>query len=515
MLSKKEQLKQAALDDFVTFVRLILPLRVLGDCHVELMNWMTRPEAKSHRLVLLPRDHQKSAIAGLYVVWKITKNPAIRVLYISSTSNLATKQLKFIKDILTSDIYRLFWPEMVNQDEAKREKWSETEISVDHPLRRIENVRDPTVFTAGLTTTITGLHCDLAVMDDVVVPENAYTNEGREKTELQYSHLASIEGADSEELVVGTIYGPMDLYHTLMSRTFQEFDEQGNITLEEPLYEVFRRQVEDKGDGTGNFLWPRQKRPDGKWFGFNPKILATKKLQYLDQTQFYCQYYNDPNTGDNKGIPKDCFQYYSKDFLRREGGLWYYNGNRLNVFAAIDFAYTKKARSDYSAIVVVGIDKFNNIYVLDIDRFKTNQISEYYSHLLKMHNKWGFNIVKAETTAAQEVIVEDLKINYIRPNGLALTVEPYKPHKYEGSKEERMEAILNPRYLNGNIWHQLGGHFTALEEELVLKKPPHDDIKDTLTTAITACIAPTDNSMHNYSRYPFEEHTHRRFGGIA
>ena len=108
------------------------------------------------------------------VAWEITRNPAIRVLYISSTSTLAIKQVKFIKDILTSERYRFYWPEMVHPEESKREKWAETEFCVDHPLRKQESIRDATVFIAGLGKSITGLHCDVAVLDDVVVIETAY-----------------------------------------------------------------------------------------------------------------------------------------------------------------------------------------------------------------------------------------------------------------------------------------------------------------------------------------------------
>jgi hypothetical protein len=109
------------------------------------------------------------------------------VLYISSTSNLAVKQLKFIKDIITSDTYRLYWPDMVEKEETKREKWTEREISLDHPKRKEEAIRDPSIFTAGLTSNIVGLHCDIAVLDDVVVQANAYTEDGRAKVEDQYS----------------------------------------------------------------------------------------------------------------------------------------------------------------------------------------------------------------------------------------------------------------------------------------------------------------------------------------
>jgi len=123
----------------------------------------------------------KSALVAYRVAWELTKDPTLRVLYISSTSNLATKQLKFIKDIFTDDTYRLYWPDMVNREEAKREKWTEREISLDHPRRKEESIRDPSIFTAGLTSNIVGMHCDIAVLDDVVVQSNAYLEEGRSK----------------------------------------------------------------------------------------------------------------------------------------------------------------------------------------------------------------------------------------------------------------------------------------------------------------------------------------------
>lgn len=511
---KKELIRQQAESDLEFFIRLIHPQRVLGSVHSEIIKWWCRSEALSHQLLLLPRDHQKSALVAYRVAWEITRNPTLRILYISSTSNLATKQLKFIKDILTSDVYRYYWPEMVHPDEGRREKWTEGEISVDHPLRKKEAVRDPTIFTAGLTTSITGLHCDIAVMDDVVVKENAYTEEGREKVRQQYSLLSSIEGADGREWVVGTRYHPKDLYNDLMEMEIDQFDTNGEVDNTIPLFEKFERQVENRGDGTGEFLWPRQKRYDGKWFGFNEALLAKKRAQYIDRIQFRAQYYNDPNDYETAAISRECFQYYEPKYLKRYDGKWYYKDNRLNVFASVDFAFSLKQKADFTAIVVVGIDALNNYYVLEIDRFKTDKISDYFQHILKLHQKWDFRKVRCEVSVAQQVIVKDLKENYIRPYGLALAVEEFRPNRAQGTKEERVSAILQPRYDNRQIWHYIGGNCQTLEEELVMSNPAHDDIKDALASCIDMCIAPTMNKFRNstqVSQYSF----HSRFGGVV
>lgn len=514
-VDKKQSIREAAENDLETFIRLVHPQTLLGNVHLELIQWWARHDAKAHSLVLLPRDHQKSRMVAYRVAQAITKNPAVRVLYISSTSNLAIKQIKFIKDILTSDRYRFYWPEMVHPDEGKREKWAETEFSVDHPIRKAEAVRDPTVFTAGLTTSITGMHCDIAVLDDVVTYENAYTEDGRSKVQTQYSYLASIESTDSQEWVVGTRYHPKDLYQDMISMEIPEYDSDGNTIAAESMYDVFEKQVENRGDGTGEFIWPRQTRYDGKVFGFDDRILAQKRAKYLDQTQFYAQYYNNPNAIAEGGIPREYFQYYDPKFLSRRGSYYYYQQNRLNVFAAIDFAYSLNKKADYTAIVVVGCDYLGNYYVLEIDRFKTDNISEYFKHILELHQKWDFRKIRAEVTAAQAPIVKNIKDDYIKRYGLALTVEDHKPTRYEGSKEERIKATLQARYQNGQMWHYQGGNTQVLEEELVLAKPPHDDVKDCLASCIDICVPPSSLSSHSvYNQALMSELSNTRFGGI-
>lgn len=506
-----EQIREAAESDLVTFIKLIAPEQVLGQCHEDVCNWWTRPDAKSHQLLLFPRDHGKSRLIAYRVAWELTKNPALRILYISATANLAEKQLGFIKGILTSDTYSRYWPEHVNPDEGKRTRWTNSEIALDHPLRKKENVRDPSVFTGGLTTSLTGMHCDIAVLDDVVVYENAYTGEGRNKVKSQYSLLSSIEGADAKEWVVGTRYHPADLYNDLLQMTEDIFTEEGEKIGEDNIYEIFERPVEDRGDGTGQFLWPRSQRKDGKWFGFNMQVLAKKRGQYLDKGQFRAQYYNDPSDPDNVPVGSDKFQYYEQKHLRQENGYWFFRDNRLNVFAAVDFAFSLSKKADYTAIVVVGIDADNNIYVLDIDRFRTDRISDYFEHILHLSNKWSFRKMRAETTVAQMAIVKQLK-ELIKQHGLSISIEEYRPNKNQGNKQERIAAVLEPRYDNLSIWHYRGGNTQILEEELSSRNPPHDDVIDALASVVDMAVKPARSVRRQKSNVV---QFNQRFGGVS
>lgn len=513
---EREERRLRAEQSLEYFISLVHPKRVLGNIHREVISWWCRSDAKLYQLLLLPRDHMKSALIGYRAAWELTRDPTLKILYISSTSNLAIKQLKFIKDIITSDTYRMYWPEMVNKDEAKREKWTEREISVDDPRRRSESIRDPSIYTAGLTSNIVGMHCDIAILDDVVVESNAYLEEGRNKVATQYGYLTSVESASAREWVVGTRYHPKDLYASLMEMEINEYDELGNVTNVQPLFEVFRDGgvgVESAGDGTGEFLWPKQQRADGKWFGFDAKILSDKKEKYLNKVHFRAQYYNDPHDIDSSPIHRDLFQYYDRSYLFSKSGRWFFKGNNLNVVAAVDFAYSTSKKSDSTAIIVVGADGLGNYYILDIDRFKTTKVSDYFSRILKLHEKWGFRKIRAEVSVAQTVIVNDLKDNYIRPLGLGLAVDEFRPSRWQGSKEERIMATLEPKYANRQIWHYQGGNCQSLEEELIFTNPPHDDIKDALASAIDFVTRPTNTfKMQKDQQIVFNFHS--KFGGV-
>lgn len=505
----KDEIRAAAEADLLVFIRLLAPHLALGDCHIDLINWWQSSTRKANTLVLLPRGHLKSKLMAYKTAWELTRDPTATILYASATAALAQKQLHLIKRVLESHTYRKYWPDMIHPEESKRERWTAEEIAVDHPLRAKEGIRDPSIKAVGLTTNFTGFHATNVKLDDIVVPKNAYTEEGRQKVANLISQLASIKEPESTMDCVGTRYHPKDQYDTFLNQRYYVYDESDEVIGEEALWDSYMRVVEQDGE----FLWPRKRRDDGKAFGFDMNVLSKIKAEYEDRSQFWAQYYNNPNDPESMNISADKFQYYDRKFLENINDRWHINDKPLNVFAAIDFAYSLARKADYTSLVVIGIDSESNIYLLDIDRFKTDRIAAYFETILRSYRKWGYRKIRCETTTAQKVIVRDLKDNYIAPNGLMLTVDEHSPTRHEGTKEERINATLQPKYDNRKMWHYKGGEIQALEEELMMQKPPHDDIKDALTAAVDIAQPPAKrrSSMDRRSNVVF----HGRFGGVA
>lgn len=516
MPEEAKQIRETALNDLYFFAKLVNPGYIYGDVHREIYRWMQEYSLygigdgiTSNKLIMLPRAHLKSHMVATWCAWMVTKHPEVTILYISATSTLAETQLFAIKNILGSTVYQRYFPEYLNPQEGLREKWSSIAISIDHPKRKNEAIRDATVATAGLTTNTTGWHADIIVADDLVVPENAYTEDGRESVAKKSSQFTSIRNAGGFTMACGTRYHPSDVYQTWKEQEYDVYNDESEIVDRQPVWEIKEFVVEVDG----HFIWPRTVRPDGKAFGFNMAVLSRIRAEYSDRTQFYAQYYNDPNDRGSNRIDRNKFQYYDPKFLKQEGGSWFFKRKKLNIYAGIDFAFSLSKKSDFTAIVVIGVDEDNFIYVLDISRFKTDKIKDYFDEVARLHAKWEFKKLRAEVTVAQAVIVRDLK-DKLREEGLRLSIDENRPTRHEGKKEERIASALEHRYDNQQIWHFRGGYIDVLEEELVLARPPHDDIKDCLASVVEIAIKPK-RARYSDDERPNVIQFSSRFGGVS
>lgn len=510
------ELREAAKEDLFLFAQLVNPGYMYGEVHREIFRWMQDyslfgqgTSLTANKLIMLPRAHLKSHMVATWCAWVITRQPEVTMLYVSATAELAITQLYAIKNILGSTTYQRYFPEYVNPQEGKREKWSSNKIIIDHKERKKNGIRDATIATAGLTTNTTGWHADVVVSDDLVVPENAYTEDGRESVSKKASQFTSIRNAGGFTMACGTRYHPVDIYDTWKNQFYEVYNDDGEIVDKAPVWEVKEYVVETDQ----MFIWPRMVRPDGKAFGFDRQTLARIKAEYSDRTQFHAQYYNDPNDPESNRIGRDKFQYFDPRHLKREGSVWRFKDKRLNIYASIDFAFSLSKAADYTAIVVIGVDCDGNIYVLDIDRFKSDKTSEYFKHLSQLHAKWSFKKLRAEVTVAQQIIVNDIK-DMIKKQGMSISVDEYRPSKQEGTKEERIAATLEHRYDNYEMWHFEGGWTPVLEEELIQARPAHDDVKDALASAVGIAIKPKQSKSVSMEEFGLISARPSRFGGV-
>lgn len=516
-----EQLKAHVEADLWAYARYVLPHYAFGDVHKECFQAMGDPKRKEdtpNLLLLIPRDHLKSVMIAVYVTWRVAKDPCWTGLYITADEGLGVLQMSFMQSIIESDRWRLLWPDHFLPEAGRREKWTNLAITCDHPLRKQRNIRDETIAVKTIKSGKTGRHPDEIMYDDLVVPENAYSEIGRREVRAGAAQAVSLAKTGALMTSVGTVYHPKDQYSIWKEATYQDYDDEGTYLGEKPLWHIIEKKVEANGDLTGDYLWPRTFSPENKaWYGWDIKSLSRKKAEYQNNgelAQFWAQYYMEANDPGSHRIGYDQFQYYDPKKLVQVGDSWEYNGKRLNIGAFMDTAATDAAsknalRADYTALAVMGIDTDGYYYVLDITQFQTDKRSVYAEEIIKLWSRWGFKTVDVELEGAGKIVAEGLK-DYMRENGYNLLVNG-EPAPRGISKFERHASITIPRYEQGIVFHRKGGWTPELEDQIVLERPAHDDLIDVVTMGVQKLKKPMVNNYGMQSAKVIKASS--RFGG--
>jgi len=467
-----------------------------GEIHETVFKWLTAPDVKDDQLLLIPRGHLKSHCIAVDTVRAITVEPDTSSIYVSANVELAKVQMYAIKQMFMSSRYRFLWPTMFTLEEAKRDKWSEWAINVDHPLRAERGTRDYSLVIRTVGASSAGLHCDRLVFDDVVVDANARTALGRRETAAGIASFVGIKNPGCITKAVGTRYHPLDIYGAWIESTIPIFNDEGEEIGEEPTWDVAEAVVEDAGDGTGTYLWPRVQSPStGKWYGFDRKVLARKKVEYRDLNeahQFYSQYYNNPNDSSMDRVAREFFRYYDPSRLTRAARTWTIGGKELAVYAGMDCAFTDESdgkKSDSSSLVVIGVDCDGNVYILAMRRYRTTDFQVHYDHIIELHDKWRFKHLLIETNSGGKLVKTEVE-RIMRQEGRSIKTMSRNMTKHDGTKKERHALVVEPRYRANMVYHAKGGLTPELEEEVRLSNPSHDDLIDGLYLAMEEARPP-------------------------
>jgi predicted phage terminase large subunit-like protein len=425
----------------------------LGAFHKTVCNFLQdRPDKR--KLVLIPRSHLKTKMLSVgYPTMKIANNPKIRVLIYSATWQMAVDIHKNIQKNLQSS-ERLI--QLYGDYFSGAKEWAQ-----DRTRLAQNDKREPTITAAGIDNNLVGGHYDLIIMDDVVNRDNVGTMDQINKVITRYKDSLDLLEPKGELIVIGTRWHDSDLYGWIMDPGNQAMDNY--LTLESVGHPEIMRAFE------GSLLTDEGFKP--LWEGKFTRKDFLAKLKEEGWGHFSAQYLNDPVPEEDAIFKRPWFKYYTYDDIK---------GKLLNKFLLIDPALSLNKDADYTAMIVVGIDEYNNIFILDItrQRMSPNDIIE---EIFRLNDKWSLVDTAIEQVAFQKVLGyylrEDPRFK-MRP----FHITELKPN--ERSKDQRIKG-LQPLYENGKIFHSKELPNTMyLEDELVrFPRSKNDDIIDALAYA--------------------------------
>ncbi|XAI95091.1 terminase [Leptolyngbya phage Lbo-JY12] len=529
-----------------------------GAFHYELTDFLTQTQQHEdkdnrRRLVLAPRGHLKSTVCSvLYVLWRIYRNPDIRVLV---GTNLKRLSRAFIRELrqyfedtwLQQNVWNVrphiegaLVPALSASDRRKRNSqrnnvdydealatltddtkliWSMEALQVIRPTV----MKEPTVQTVSIGTTVTGDHYDLLILDDIVDFENSKTEDKaenilewtrdlesvldpRQEHVYHYNPVANKAGAlvvgktkceftdfvGDEAVILGTRYFQWDYYGYLL-------DEAEYLGIRSFMCNIYKNGEDDK-DG---YLWEER---------FNAEVVENIKRRLNSFRRFASQYLNRIVTADEQLLPQENVQYFHPASVDvSDDGFVSINRDgykvRVKPMLVVDPAVSQKKTADNTVLTVGGYDNDKNLYIFDVKAGKFTP-SETIKHIFTLADKYKLNAVTLETVGGFALLSYQVKDAFKTHRPLA--IREYRP---KGDKQGRITAMLEPHWTNKSIYMQ---SYLAIMPELKdeLDSFPlskHDDIVDTFAI-ICELSTPTRKEGQKRSTTPRRMYN-TRYGG--
>lgn len=294
----------------------------------------------SPRLIItVPPRHGKSLIASTYFpAWYLGRNPRDEIIATSYSSSLAGKFSRAVRDVARGENFTTLWPDSgLNPDAQSIESW--------------QLKKGGSYTSAGSGGGITGRGAHVLIIDDPIKnAEDAESANFREDlwgwfTSTAYTRLAPGGGV----IVIQTRWHHDDLsgrlikhmedetgddYHVLNFPAIAESDEDYRL-LGDPLHE--ERYSKDA-------------------LGMIEKAVGPRTWSAL--------YQQKPTQDTGAYFKEDWFRYYNLDDRP--------STEQLVIYSAWDLAIGTKEHNDYTVGLVVGLDRNEDIWLIDMVRGKWN-----------------------------------------------------------------------------------------------------------------------------------------------
>ena len=307
-------------------------------------------------MLIVPRGWYKTSIARAAAVWKVLRQGILfnnwyyRVALCSATLNLGNQSLKAIKGQLKTNrrLIDMFGELFVVDHKNKLFSASENGVTIGPRIRigEIASIAEPTFWVGSEGRISTGMHADLAYLDDLNNDDNVATDHKRSEVNSYYRLIHPIIGNRDR---VGR---PTQI---LMSATpWHDDDARGMILREEreraasnPEYKSPWVVIQHNAYNEDGTAWWESKYPIEEL----DKLKDTMTIQ-----KFTANYLCDP-VGQSGFVDEDQIQWKKRDEFPPLKHL------RATVDPNMHFA--AKEIGCYAAIMVSGYDAYANLYFRD------------------------------------------------------------------------------------------------------------------------------------------------------
>ena len=396
---------------------------------------------KKRKLYLKPRGTFKTSLYTIsYPLWKIIKNPDLRIAICGNSSENACDHVRAMqKQILFNEKLINLFGNLYN----KKLSWTQNGFSIS--LRKNFQRKENNITALGFGAQMTGKHFDIIIADDIVNNGDRESPAIRKKKARWFEDIISILEPDGEILVVGTRWHPDDFYNYIIN----------DLNPRLPQHEKYDIEIEtatnDKGEA--NF----------------PSILPLSKLETLRTEkgiiEFNSQYMNCPIASGTQVFYESDIHYFDyKDDYQ----------NRINI-AYLDPSLGKNYASDYSALVIGNLSSDSKLYILDaiIIRVLPDILIKV---LTENCIRYNVKTVGIESNSFQEYMVDDIESKL---SGIDLRVTKVRNYT---NKEIRIQS-LQPLIKNGDIVFRADAkkiYPLLLDQLLLFPLSKNDDAPDSL-----------------------------------
>ena len=426
--------------------------------HNELIKFLQFDEHK-FKLILMPRFTFKSClITQGYSLWRLVRDPNMRILIYSDSAAKAEGFLKGIKNHILGDAanssFREYFP--LWETNPKDGKWNESEIIV-RP-RDFSHV-EPTMDTGGIETSKVGKHYDLIIFDDIVSDLNITTKAQMDKVYDCYKKSLSLLKPGGDVIIVGTRWAFGDAYGRIIH------ENKGN-------FGVFIKQAVVGND----YLFES--------IGLTKEFLENQKREQGTYI-WSCLYQNSPVPDEEMLFKKDQFSFYGSPRI---------DTSRMFITATVDPAGEGE---DFTGITVCGTDNKLNIYILDCVNAKL-KLNEIVDEIIRLNYKWGFVKLGVETNFYRGALEKEIYLerdkHCMKDNFTQFSTEIFMASAKKGEGKFSRISSLQPFHERGALLFPgesvegQSGAFGELAYQMIQytqnHHPIHDDVLDALAYQI-------------------------------